>query len=121
MDVQQLYRLHLMAGSGALVEVLEGGKVKRGKWLVSKDDCLVADAVQAEVKVFLDTGIHTFTSFQAGGERSVQGSQAGSRAYIPQKRKAVRVPVSGELTYRCAAEVELAVGERVEVGFEEAP
>ncbi|MBC7293108.1 MAG: RDD family protein [Thermoleophilia bacterium] len=40
---------------------------------MSKDDCLVADAVRAEVRVFLDTGIHTFTAFQVGGGRSVQG------------------------------------------------
>lgn len=31
----------MMAGSGAPVGILEAGKVRRGKWLVSKDDWLV--------------------------------------------------------------------------------
>lgn len=169
MDVQQLYQLHLMAGSGAPVEVLEGDKVKRGKWFVLKDDCLVelsdddagpgpesgttaghaagarrvgSDVVRAEVRVFLDTGIHTFTAFlkpTKGGQRRVVRL---SPVRVLQKRKAVRVPVGGELTYRWAAEgekrqgrgrvrdlcpggvgfaadAELAVGDQVEIAFEQ--
>jgi hypothetical protein len=171
LDVQQLYQLHLLAGSGAPVEVLEGDKVKRGKWLVSKDDFLVelpdddagpgedagatagqaagarrvgSDAVRAEVRVFLDTGIHTFTALLKrvkGGQRRVV--RLGP-VRVLQKRKAVRVPVGGELTYRwvaegenkqgrgrvrdlCpggvgfAADAELAVGDQVDIAFEQAP
>lgn len=171
MDVQRLYQLHLMAGSGAPVEVLEGSKVRHGKWVVSEDDCLVelldddagsaqetgattgeaagarragSDTVRAEVRVLLDTGIHTFTAFlkrTKGGQHRVVRL---SPVRVLQKRKAVRVPVGGELTYRRVAEgenkqgggrvrdlcsggvgfvadTELAVGEQVEVRFDGAP
>lgn len=117
MDIQQLYRLHLQAGSGARVEVSSRGAVWEGKWVVSDDDFHVslpaeaagssgdskpADLLQADVRVHLGTGIHVFPARLRRVRDGMWRVVLAGPVRVKQRRRAVRLPVDLDVLCRSA-------------------
>lgn len=117
MDVQELYRLHLKAGSGARVEVSGRSGVWEGRWVVSGDDFQVSlpaepagnsgesklpDLVQADLRVHLGTGIHSFPARLRRVKGTVWRVSLAGPVKVMQKRRAVRLPVDLEVLCRTA-------------------
>ena len=155
LDVQELYRLHLKAGSGARVEVSSRAGVWEGKWVVSNDDFHVSlpdeaavnstesrpsEVLQADLRVHLGTGIHSFPARLRHMEGTLWRVLLAGPVKVTQKRRAVRLPVDLEMLCRTArgeervtakdvspggvlvrAAGELQVGEELELEFVEKP
>lgn len=131
MDVQELYRLHLKAGSGARVEVSSRGGVWEGKWVVSGDDFRVSlpaepagnsgeseppDLLQADLRVHLGTGIHSFPARLRCLEGSVWRVTPAGPVKVMQKCRAVRLPVDLEVLCRTARGQEKLTAKEVSPG-----
>lgn len=153
--MQELYRLHLRAGSGAMVEVSSGSAAWEGRWVVSDDGFQVSlpaepagncgggqppDLLQADLRVHLSTGIHSFPARLRRVKGTVWRVTIAGPVKVMQKRRAVRLPVDLEVLWRSArgegklrakdvspggallhAEGELPPGEELEVEFAEEP
>jgi hypothetical protein len=115
--VQELYRLHLRAGSGARVEVSSQGTVWEGIWVVSEGDFHVSlqtgavgsstenkppDLLQAGLRVHLGTGIHSFPARLRRLKDAVWRVSLAGPVKVMQKRRAVRLPVDVEVLCRAA-------------------
>ena len=117
LDVQELYRLHLRAGSGAMVEVSSRGVAWEGEWVVSDDDFQVSlpagpagssseskppDLLQADLLVHLGTGIHSFPARLRRVKGAVWRVSLAGPVKVVQKRRAVRLSVDLEVLCRSA-------------------
>jgi len=117
LDVQELYRLHLKAGSGARVEVSSRAGVWEGRWVVANDDFHVSlpmesggdsaeakpsDLLQADLRVHLGTGIHSFPARLRHMKGTLWRVSLAGPVKVMQKRRAVRLPVDLELLCRTA-------------------
>ncbi|MCL6449986.1 MAG: PilZ domain-containing protein [Acetobacteraceae bacterium] len=108
LDVQELYRLHLRAGSGARVEVSCRGATWEGRWLASGEDFQVSlpaepggiseggnrpDLLRADLRVHLGTGIHSFPARLRRVKGMVWAVSVAGPVKVLQRRRAVRLPV----------------------------
>lgn len=130
-DIQELYRLHLKAGSGARVEVSSQGTVREGLWLVSdgefqvsllaepagnSGDIKLPDLLRADLRVYLRTGIHSFPAYLRCVKDTVWRVSIAGPVNVIQNRRVVRLPVNVEVLCRSSRGEERLMAKDVSSG-----
>lgn len=144
-NAQQLYLLHLKAGSGASVRVRVGEKVSEGTWVVSENDFFIRlahDEVEqtpssasqqkgtgeprmpdpgqcgSRVEVFLNTGIHSFQALMKPSKDGLWKVVVLGPIEVTHHRRSVRVPLNAGVVFRLLKEgCSDRQGKAVDIGY----